>query len=123
MMQARRWIPKRADRISPAARRLHAALGWPDGWLEYMLVLRSPRGKFVSARRCFLWIDIAHPDQRLAIEIDGSTHRAKKQKRIDAWKARELSKRGWKLLRFSNRQISEGLPAVLATVNGCMTLR
>jgi len=50
--------------------------------------------------------DIAFPDIKLAIEIDGSTHRSAEGRVLDQKKDQCLQQLGWRVLRISNRQIS-----------------
>ena len=50
-------------------------------------------------------IDLADPSRRVAIEIDGPSHRLLSVKRSDARKARWLRSNGWTLIRVSNRDV------------------
>lgn len=80
---------------------LHTALGL--GWeME------------VSVKRCK--IDIGNRAMKLAIEVDGHSHKTKKVKLLDARKEAMLAVNGWTTLRFWNWQILEKLPAVLKRI-------
>ncbi|MCM3032819.1 endonuclease domain-containing protein [Niallia sp. MER 6] len=62
-------------------------------------------------------IDIALISYRLAIECDGKQwHSSPEQKAHDRRKNRYLQKNGWKVLRFSGRQINGQLPKVLTRI-------
>lgn len=47
-------------------------------------------------------VDMAFPEKRLVIEIDGPFH--EKTKKKDASRDYELSKRGWKVIRYSSNE-------------------
>jgi len=62
-------------------------------------------------------IDIAIPQDGLAIECDGKEfHSTKKQKTHDSRKNAYLRKNGWKVLRFSGRKINRNLSGVLKRI-------
>jgi leucyl-tRNA synthetase len=61
-------------------------------------------------------VDIADPARRLAIEIDGSTHRTKKWKFLDKRKTEVLNALGWSVLRFSNQKVDSDLEDVLREI-------
>lgn len=111
--QIKRWrrdkilgrIP-RFWRISPCARKLHAILKWPERWLEKKIPYTKVNGSFQKGVVNFLAVDIVQPEVKLAIEVDGSTHKDPKQKARDAWKERELKRLGWLVLRITNEEIN-----------------
>jgi very-short-patch-repair endonuclease len=49
-------------------------------------------------------IDIAHPDLKIAVEIDGESHSGNR-KESDARKDAFLQSIGWSVLRFSNKAV------------------
>jgi very-short-patch-repair endonuclease len=62
-------------------------------------------------------IDLALPSLKIAIEADGKAyHSSPKQKAHDRRKNAYLRENGWRVLRFSGRQINRALPHVLARV-------
>jgi len=78
-------------RSSKGAIRLHRLLG--RGWkLEFNVTL--------SRYRRYA-IDIAYPEMRLAIEVDGKTHSNVKQRLRDAKRDRDLRFLGWSVFRIS----------------------
>jgi very-short-patch-repair endonuclease len=82
----------------------------PGATLEFML----PK---VGGR-----IDVAIPSSKLAIEVDGVSHRLSKQKERDAKKEQALKERGWTLLRFQNAEILGDLSSVLTRIEAAMTM-
>lgn len=63
-------------------------------------------------------IDIAFPERLLAVEVDG--HRSHGKHRIGFEKDREkqnlLTLNGWKILRFSGREILQNIEGVISTI-------
>nr|WP_144922397.1 DUF559 domain-containing protein [Paenibacillus bovis] len=77
------------------------------------------RGYYVRTQvRCGKYrIDIALPAYRLAIECDGKAyHSSPEQKAHDRRKNAYLRRNGWRVLRFSGRQINGELSKVLARI-------
>lgn len=71
-----------------------------------------PEYRFYEGRK---WrLDLAYPDRRLAIEVDGAVHRIKGQFYRDLEKHQALFFEGWRLLRVSTAQVRSG--AALAMV-------
>ena len=60
--------------------------------------------------------DIAIPGEMLAIEIDGSSHSSLERKEQDAKKEYCLNTLGWRVLRFTNKQVMEHLEECVQTV-------
>lgn len=54
-------------------------------------------------------IDIALPKYKLAIEIDGNSHRAIKRKIEDEKKTNFLKNIGWSIIRFWNKEVNENI--------------
>lgn len=54
-------------------------------------------------------------DARLVIEIDGAVHTIQKQE--DLWRQRAIEDAGYGVLRFTNEQVYENLPGVLAEIH------
>ncbi|WP_423410231.1 endonuclease domain-containing protein [Heyndrickxia sp. MSNUG] len=87
---------------SPIERRLFDALVFRG----YTVSTQVPCGKYR--------IDLALVGPRIAIECDGKAyHSSPEQKAHDRRKDAFLRKNGWKVLRFSGRQITRGLHYVL----------
>lgn len=87
-------------------RRLAEALGWT---VEYPV--RTGMGRGTGYPTCYK-VDIADPERKVAVEIDGSSHNMLSRKAQDAKKNTLLSSLGWTVLRFSNEE-------VMANTNVC----
>jgi len=61
-------------------------------------------------------LDLAHPDTMTCVEIDGKGHSAASRKALDRKKEAFLLGLGWKVLRFSNKEILRGVSDVVKTV-------
>lgn len=69
-------------------------------------------------------LDIAFPDQKVAVELDGTYwHTKKKNRRRDKMKDSILRKEGWTVIRFTDDEIlsnvSRCVDLVLSNVNNC----
>lgn len=89
---------------------LAAALGWP---MEYA-VTTGP-GRAGGLPNSFK-LDIAEPSLRIAIEVDGNSHKATPRKAEDARKTAFLESIGWTVLRFWNREVTDDLAGCVRTV-------
>lgn len=61
-------------------------------------------------------IDIAHPGCRIAIEVDGKTHRTPERRAQDARKDRFLTENGWTVYRFQNHQAVQQAQEIAASM-------
>ena len=113
-------IPRRW-RISMQQRTLHRKLGWPGEWLEAKIPIKRISGPFEKGEVYNLMVDLIHPEVKLAIEVDGPTHRGRQQKARDKWKEKKLKSLGWSLLRFSNKEIDTGLSEVVRKVQSTIS--
>jgi len=96
---------------------LFAVLG--EGWtLEHPILtgLKKGHGEPTSVK-----VDIAHLDLRIAIEVDGGSHGSLKVQEQDRRKEAHLSRLGWSLLRFKNRDVNSDLQGVVARVQELMS--
>jgi hypothetical protein len=94
--------------LTPQQETLANALGEP--WvMEHPIPTGNPHWRAAM-------VDIAHPERKIAIEVDGNSHHSKKQKNRDKRKAAMLAEQGWTLLRFWNSEVDESLDEVLATI-------
>jgi len=99
------------DRISRHQIALMHALAWAPECLEWRIYDGTS-----------LWyVDLADGPNRLAIEVDGASHRLIRQQKVDRYKERQLHALGWTVLRFSNRMIDESLAEVTATIRDWYT--
>ncbi len=68
-------------------------------------------------------VDLAHPETKLAIEVDGKTHLTKRWRFLDARKTTILRAQGWQVLRFWNEEVNEDLETVVLKIRSCIALR
>jgi very-short-patch-repair endonuclease len=69
---------------------------------------QPPVGPFV--------LDFACVEIRLAIEVDGATHATEEEIAYDASRTRYLEERGWRVVRFWNREVFGNLAGVVDTI-------
>ena len=62
--------------------------------------------------------DFAVPSARLAIEVDGAYHAARRG--ADARRTRELGRRGWRVLRLSAELVANDLAQAVALVRAAL---
>jgi very-short-patch-repair endonuclease len=90
---------------SPIERKLYNALVFRG----YAVTTQVPCGKYR--------IDLALMGPRIAIECDGKAyHSSKQQKAHDKRKNAYLRRHGWRVLRFSGRQITRDIGTVLKRI-------
>lgn len=95
--------------LTEPQRLLAEALGWPTE----VVVLTGPRRKGIPT--CYK-IDVANPDTRIAVEIDGASHCALSRQAADRRKESFLHGEGWTVLRFSNQEVMADTEACARTV-------
>lgn len=96
-----------------AQRILWAALG-PSWKVEHPIPtgLSRPAGTPNSYK-----VDLALPEEKIWIEVDGWSHTLPKHRKQDRKKERTLKALGWSGLRFSNRQVEEDLKGTLSSIS------
>ena len=74
-----------------------------DGWwtMEYIVGLTPKRLGYPTHYK----LDLAHPIQKIAIEIDGGKHNTLRQQALDRKKDEKLRELGWRVLRLKNKQV------------------
>lgn len=85
--------------------RLHAAL--PTGW-QMSLAVPTKQPRDSGYPPCYK-IDLALPQIRLGIEVDGRSHCALSRQAQDAKKTAFLASLGWTVLRFTNAEVEMDL--------------
>ena len=119
-MQGRTFLARGGNgKITAQQQAVARALDLP---MEFPVLTAPVKDQFPSLPACYK-VDVACPETLLAIEVDGKTHNLRKWKFLDRRKEAVLSALGWSVLRFTNRQVDEDLPAVLESIRSCMTLR
>ena len=74
--------------------------------MEHAIPTAPATGKFISLPSHYK-VDIAIPDVKLAVEVDGKTHKTKKWKFLDQRKTEVLTSLGWTVLRFWNEEVDQ----------------
>lgn len=82
---------------------------------EVAIATQEVRTDFDSLPPCYK-VDIASIPHRLAIEIDGKSHRLKKWKFLDHRKTAVLTALGWTVIRFWNEEVENDLDRVTAEI-------
>ena len=91
------------------------ALGLPESAMEYVIPTAKARNHFQSLPTSYK-VDIGIPEVKLAIEVDGNTHKTKKWKFLDRRKTAVLNFLGWTVLRFWNKEVDQDLERCVQTV-------
>lgn len=100
-------------KLTPQQIAIHDATGYPT---EFAIATAPVKEMFQSLPPVYK-VDLAVPESKLAIEVDGKTHRLKKWKFLDARKTAVLNALGWRVLRFWNEEVTDNLPKVLETIS------
>lgn len=87
---------------------LRQALGLPETALEYPVITADAKDKYASLPTSYK-VDLAVPEVKLAIEVDGRTHKEKRWRYLDQRKTAVLNHLGWTVLRFWNEEIDQDL--------------
>ena len=99
------------------------------GWeLEYPIPTKAPKAEHLYPTN--YKVDLALPDLKLAIEVDGAGHNTKSQRLLDEKKVTFLTSIGWNVLRFTNEEIMTNSSSVISVVKNlieklskCTTLK
>ena len=84
---------------------------------ESVMHLKVDQGRLNFLKRPRRYeIDISFPDVKLAVEIDGGVHNIPERKEQDARKTKFLEGLGWKVLRYSNRSVTQDIHNVVADI-------
>ncbi len=106
----------RDPRLIAYAKQMRREMTEPE--IRVWLKLRAKRFgevKFRKQKVVGLYIvDFSSNDPKLAIEIDGDTHAGSQV--YDAMRTRFLEEQGYRVIRFSNRDVMENLYGVLETL-------
>lgn len=89
---------------------LALALGWE---LEVAIPTKKSRGSGYPS--CYK-IDIANHKLKIGIEVDGCSHYGDKRRERDQKKQQLLESQGWKILRFTNKEVMNDLSMVLSQI-------
>jgi hypothetical protein len=117
-LQGRTFLSRggNGQRTEPQKLLAHA-LGWK---MEHPICTAPVKGKFPSLPHCYK-VDIADSTVKLAIEVDGRSHRSPRWRYLDKRKEEILRALGWKVLRFENERVLADLQGVVAEVSSFFT--
>lgn len=89
-----------------------------DGEVILLQLLRAAGApQPVRQERLGRWrFDLAWPDAKVAVELDGSTHRSEERRRLDARKQNDAVLAGWTLLRFTWDRVASEPDVVVAEI-------
>jgi hypothetical protein len=90
--------------------------------MEFAISTLGAKGVFPSLPSCYK-VDLAIPEMKIAIEVDGKTHLRKNWIFLDARKTSILNHLGWSVLRFTNQEVLRDLDAVVEKINSYTTLK
>ena len=90
--------------------------GWETEVLvkTYSLAGRAGKGRPRARPPYWYRLDISNPQLMLALEVDGGSHRGRKES--DAKRDAILTALGWTVLRFTNRRVRTNLEGVLRDI-------
>lgn len=83
---------------------LATAIGWD---MEHIINTGALKDKYKAPNH--YKIDIANPELKIAIEVDGNSHNTIKGQDRDERKDAFLKEIGWKIIRFKNQEIKNNL--------------
>lgn len=104
--------------ITKPQRILWQALGLGFKSLEYPVLMKEAKGE--NLPYCYK-IDIALIKEKIAIEVDGASHKAYRVKKVDTKRTIALNSLGWRVVRFKNEEILNNLDSVVEKVSRFMT--
>jgi len=85
----------------------------PDAAAEHIVPVKKGRGNGYPTH---YKIDVAIPSKMIAIEVDGLSHCSIDRQQQDRKKDDLLTSLGWRVFRFTNRQVAENLEICCRTV-------
>ena len=94
-------------------------LGRLTGWeVEYSIRTAEVKDQFPSLPNHYC-VDLALPELKIAVEVDGASHRTKKWKFLDKRKTEVLNALGWIVLRFWNEEVETDINMVMTKIASC----
>ena len=91
---------------------------FPNAMLHYKVgsLLLSRR----NGHRIFT-LDLAFPDVKLDVELDGGVHRIPSRRDADARRTQRLQELGWTVLRFSNQEVIRDMTRVREVIESTIS--
>jgi very-short-patch-repair endonuclease len=87
--------------------------------------LPAPEVQFpvlADGRRRAVWLDLAYPQQRIGIEYEGADHTRPQRVLRDAGRY-PLVDQGWRMYRFTKREVYTEPDDILATIDRALAAR
>jgi superfamily I DNA/RNA helicase len=85
-----------------------------EGWTEeYAISTKRMGGRAEGYPTCYK-VDIAHPDLQIAVEVDGESHRGRRNQ--DEKKDKCLQQLGWHIIRVSNQSVMREFDKVISRI-------
>ena len=106
--------------LTTQQKNLCGALALPESAMEFVVLTTNAREHFPSLPNSYK-VDLGIPEVKLAIEIDGKTHKDKKWKFLDRRKTAVLNFLGWTVLRFWNKEVDQDLNRCVRTVTSTIS--
>lgn len=103
---------------SPMETRLRLALidaGLPRPEVQYQIL---DRDWYQIAR-----VDLAYPDEKLALEYDGAVHLDPRQRARDLRRDNELARHGWHTMRLDKHQLTANLARTISNIRAALRRR
>jgi hypothetical protein len=91
---------------------LHLGTGFP---MEHPIETATVKHLFKSVPNAYK-VDLAYVENKLAIEVDGASHKLKKWKFLDKRKTEILNSLGWTVIRFTNQEVETNLRKCLKSI-------
>jgi very-short-patch-repair endonuclease len=74
-------------------------------FLQFWSRLKIPYQLEAQYPVCGFYLDYAHVEARIAVELDGSYHDTPEQQERDAWRQSLIEAEGWSFVRISGKQM------------------
>jgi len=88
--------------------------------------LPTPEAQFPvqdEVRRRAVWLDLAHPEQRIGVEYEGADHTRPERVLLDAGRYTRLVDAGWRIYRFTRYQVYAEPEEIVTTIGRALAAR
>lgn len=102
------YLKKNPDKV-PYKLNHSSKKSWIEKVFEKCLIENKIDGWIYNYNFDIYRLDFAFPEWKLDVELDGSTHQNEKVKIIDERRNQYLKSQGWKVLRFTGKEIKENV--------------
>jgi hypothetical protein len=117
-LQGRTFLSRGGNgQLTEPQKLLAYALGWK---MEHPICTAPVKGEFPSLPNSYK-VDIANVPAKLAIEVDGNSHKLLRWKYLDDRKMKVLRALGWEVIRFSNEQVMQNVQGVVTEALSYLT--